>query len=76
MGGIINWMAYVWFATSETIEELFYMTVGDCFRRLISSVELRDQPPRIERRALANQNNTDTQFSFYRTQIVPIASEW
>lgn len=60
MGGLINWLAYVWLITSEMAEELFYMTIGDSFRRFISSVELREQAPRMERKTLTRQKATDT----------------
>jgi hypothetical protein len=32
VGGVINWLAYVWLVTSEAFGEICYATRGDSFR--------------------------------------------
>jgi len=55
MGGIINWMAYMWLITSETLEELFFGNVGDFLRRFTYAAETREKAPRVESRTLPHQ---------------------
>lgn len=58
MGGVISWLAYVWLVTTEMVEELFYLTIGDFLRRFIATAEFREESPKVERRLLSRQNPT------------------
>jgi hypothetical protein len=56
MGKAINWMAYMWLITSETIEELFYRSIGDFFRRFTCDVETRERAMKAEPRIFTCQD--------------------
>jgi hypothetical protein len=56
VGGVINWLAYVWLVTSEAFEEICYGTIGDSVRGIVSAAETRQQAPRVERRTPSYQN--------------------
>jgi hypothetical protein len=58
VGGVINWLAYVWLVTSEALEEVFYGTIGDSVRGIFSEVEVRQHAPKVERRTLSRQDTT------------------
>ena len=58
MGGVISWLAYIWLVTTEVVEELFYLTIGDFFRRFIATAEFREESPKVERRMLSCQKPT------------------
>jgi len=58
MGGVISWLAYVWLVTTEVVEEMFYLAIGDFFRRFIATAEFREESPKVERRVLSRQNPT------------------
>jgi hypothetical protein len=57
IGGAINWMAYIWLVTTEALEEISYIIVGDSIRGIISAAESRRYALKIERRATPRQNN-------------------
>jgi hypothetical protein len=56
MGGVINWLAYVWLVTSEAFEEICYATIGDSIRGIVSAAETRKYAPKVEQRALSRQS--------------------
>ena len=56
VGGVINWMAYVWLVTSEAFEEICYAKIGDSIRGLVSAAETRQHAPKVEPRTLSRQN--------------------
>jgi len=58
VGGVINRMAYIWLVTSEAFEEIFYVTIGDFARGIVSAAETRQQAPKVEPRTLSRQNTT------------------
>jgi hypothetical protein len=58
VGGVINWLAYVWLVTSETFEEIRYATIGDSVRGIVSAAETRQHTPKVERRTLSRQSTT------------------
>jgi len=58
VGGVINWLAYVWLVTSEAVEEVFYGTIGDSVRGIFSKVETRQHAPKLEPRTLSHQDTT------------------
>jgi hypothetical protein len=55
VGGVINWMAYIWLGTSEALEEVFYVTIGDSVRGMFSKAETRQHAPKVEPRTLSRQ---------------------
>ena len=56
VGGVINWLAYVWLVTSETFEEICYVAIGDPLRGIVSAAETRQHAPKVESRTLSRQN--------------------
>jgi len=58
VGGVINWLAYVWLVTSETFEEICHVAIGDSVRGIVSAAETRQQTPKVESRTLSRQNTT------------------
>ena len=56
VGGVINWLAYVWLVTSEAFEEICYATIGDSVRGIVSGAETRQYAPKVESRTLSRQN--------------------
>jgi hypothetical protein len=58
VGGVINWLAYVWLVTSEAFEEICYATISDSIRGIVSAGETRRYSPRVERRTLSSQSTT------------------
>jgi hypothetical protein len=58
VGGVINWLAYVWLVTSESFEEIRYATIGDSVRGIVFKGETRQYTPRVERRTLSSQSTT------------------
>ena len=56
VGGVINWLAYVWLVTSETFEEICYVAIGDPLRGIVSAAETRQHAPKVELRTLSRQN--------------------
>jgi hypothetical protein len=56
VGGVINWMAYIWLVTSEAFEEMFYGTIGDSVRGIFSEVETRQRAPKVEPHTLPCQD--------------------
>jgi hypothetical protein len=56
VGGVINWLAYVWLVTSEAFEEICYGTIGDSIRGIVSTAEIRQQASRAERRTPSYQS--------------------
>lgn len=64
MGRAINWMAYIWLLSTETVEELFYRGIGDFLRRFAFDIEPREGAVRIEHRMLTRKDTaakaTDT----------------
>jgi len=57
IGGVINWLAYVWLVTSEAFEEICYATIGDSIRDIVSAAETRQHSPKVELRTLSRQSN-------------------
>lgn len=55
VGRVINWMAYIWLVTSEALEEVFYVTIGDSVRGIFSKAETRQHAPKVEPRTLSRQ---------------------
>jgi hypothetical protein len=58
VGGVINWLAYIWLVTSETFEEICYATIGDSIGGIVSAAETRQHTPKVERRTLSRQSTT------------------
>jgi hypothetical protein len=58
VGGVINWLAYVWLVTSEAFEEICYVAVGDSVRGIVSAAETRQQAPKVEPRKFSRQSTT------------------
>ena len=58
VGGVINWLTYVWLVTSEAFEEICYVAVGDSVRGIVSAAETRQHTPKVEPRTLSRQNTT------------------
>jgi hypothetical protein len=58
VGGVINWMAYIWLVTSEAFEEIYYVAIGDSVRGIVSAAETRQHAPKVEPRTLSRQNTT------------------
>lgn len=58
VGGVINRMANIWLVTSEAFEEIFYVTIGDFARSIVSAAETRQHAPKVEPRTLSRQNTT------------------
>jgi hypothetical protein len=58
VGGVINWLAYVWLATSETFEEICHAAIGDSVRGIVSAAETRRYAPKAESRTLSRQSTT------------------
>jgi len=58
VGGVLNWLAYVWLVTSEAFEEIFYVAIGDSVRGIVSRAETRQYAPKAEPRTLSRQNTT------------------
>ena len=58
VGGVINWLAYVWLAISEAFEEIYYVAIGDSLRGIVSAAETRQHAPKVEPRTLSRQNTT------------------
>jgi hypothetical protein len=56
VGGVINWLAYVWLVTSETFEEICYAAISDPIRGIISAAETRQHAPKAEQRTFSRQN--------------------
>jgi len=56
VGGVINWLAYVWLVTSEAFEEICYTTIGDSIRGIVSAAETRQYTPKVEQRTLSRQS--------------------
>ena len=56
VGGVINWLAYIWLVTSETFEEICYATIGDSVRGIVAAAETRQRTPKVERRTLSRQS--------------------
>jgi hypothetical protein len=56
VGGVINWLAYVWLVTSEAFEEICYVAVGDSLRGIVSAAVTRQHAPKVERRTLSRQS--------------------
>ena len=56
VGGVINWLAYIWLVTSEAFEEIGYATIGDSLRGIVSAAETREQFFRAERRRPSYQS--------------------
>jgi hypothetical protein len=57
VGGVINWLAYVWLVTSETLEEICHTAIGDPIRATFSAAEGRKYTPRAEQSTLTRQSN-------------------
>ena len=57
VGGVINWMAYIWLVTSEAFEEICYAAIGDSVRGIVSAAETRKQAFKAERRTPSYQNS-------------------
>jgi len=60
MGGVINWVAYVWLVTSESLEEICHATIGDSIRGIVSAAETRQYARKAEQRAISQQTTTAT----------------
>jgi len=58
VGGVINWLAYIWLVTSEALEEVFYVTRGDSVTGIFSKAEIRQPNPKAEPRTLSRQSTT------------------
>ena len=58
VGGVINWLAYVWLVTSETFEEICYAAIGDSVRGIVYGAETRQYTPKVESRTPSRQNTT------------------
>lgn len=58
IGGVINWMAYIWLITTEAFEEVFYVATGDSVRGIISAAETRQHASKVESRTLSRQSTT------------------
>jgi len=56
VGGVINWLAYVWLVTSEAFEEICYAAIGDSVRGIVAAAETRQRAPKVERRTLSRQS--------------------
>jgi hypothetical protein len=56
VGGVINWLAYVWLVTSEAFEEICYGAIGDSVRGIVSATETRQQASRVERQTPSYQS--------------------
>jgi hypothetical protein len=50
IGGVINWLAYVWLVTTETLEEGFHAAIGDSVRGIFSAAETRQYGLKMEPR--------------------------
>jgi hypothetical protein len=46
VGGVVNWLAYVWLVTSEAFDEICHATIGDSLRGIVSEAETRKYAPR------------------------------
>ena len=57
VGGVINWLAYVWLVTSESFEEICFASVGDSMRGIVSAADIRRQTSRADRRTPSYQNS-------------------
>jgi len=53
VGGVINWLAYIWLITSETFEEISLATIGDSLRGIVSAAETRKYTPNVEQRTFS-----------------------
>ncbi len=58
VGGVINWLAYVWLVTGEAFEEICYAAIGDSVRGIVSAAETRQHNPKAEPRTLSRQSTT------------------
>jgi len=58
VGGVINWLAYIWLVTTETFEEICYVAIGDSVRGIFSAAETRQYSPKAESRTFLCQNST------------------
>ncbi len=58
VGGVISWLAYVWLVTTEALEEVFYVAIGDSVRGIVSAAETRQYGPKAELRTLSRQSTT------------------
>jgi hypothetical protein len=56
VGGVINWLAYVWLVASEAFEEICYARIGDSIRGIVSAAETRQYAPKAEQRTFPRQN--------------------
>lgn len=56
IGGVINWMAYMWLVTTEALEEVFYVGIGDSVRGIVSAAETRQHASKVEPRTTSRQN--------------------
>ncbi len=56
IGGVINWTAYIWLVTTEALEEVFYVAIGDSVRGIVSAAETRQYAPKVGPRAASRQN--------------------
>jgi hypothetical protein len=56
VGGVINWLAYVWLVTSEAFEEICYGAIGDSVRGIVSAAETRRYAPKVEQRTFSRQS--------------------
>jgi len=58
IGGVINWVAYIWLGTTEAFEEVFYVAIGDSVRGIASAAETRQHASKVESRTLSRQSTT------------------
>ena len=58
VGGVINGLAYIWLVTTEALEEVFYVAIGDSVRGIVSAAETRQHNPKAEPRVLSRQSTT------------------
>jgi hypothetical protein len=58
VGGVINWIVYVWLVSSEAFEEICYATIGDSVRGIVSAAETRQHAPKVEPRMYIRQTST------------------
>jgi len=58
VGGVINGLAYIWLVTTEALEEVFYVAIGDSVRGIVSAAETRQYAPKADSRTLYRQNST------------------
>ena len=58
VGGVINWLAYVWLVTSESFEEICFAAIGDSVRGIVSAAETRKYAPKVGQRPLSRRSTT------------------